>query len=113
MQKRYFAELSTPQELAAEIGVRARQLRLARGLRQADLAGRARISSATVGRFESNGEASFAAVLRIAIALGVEQGLLDLFAPPPQSIADLNASEGRHRKRAQRGTNTEQRKARE
>ena len=92
MQNRYFAELSTPQELAAAIGARVRRLRLAKQMRQADLARRARVSVATVGRFEATGEASFAAVLRIATALGVEQALLDVFAPRPRSIAELEGT---------------------
>lgn len=101
MQKRYITQLTTPQELASEIGGRARQLRLTRHLRQTDLARRARVSPATVGRFEATGEAAFSAVLRIATALGVEQTLLDLFAPPPQSISELEAP-GRTRRRARR-----------
>ncbi len=104
MQKRYFSQLATPQETAAEIGARARRLRIARGLRQADLAKRARVSIATVGRFETTGEAMFAAVLRIATALGVEQGLIELFSPPPRSIAELEGDGGKTRQRAQLAT---------
>ncbi|HTV93703.1 MAG TPA: helix-turn-helix transcriptional regulator [Verrucomicrobiae bacterium] len=102
MQKRYFTELATPREVAAEIGARARQLRLAKGLRQAELAKRARVSPATVGRFEATGEATFAAVLRIATALGVERGLIELFSPAPRSIAELEATDKQIRKRARR-----------
>jgi transcriptional regulator with XRE-family HTH domain len=103
MQNRYFAELSTPQELAAAIGARVRRLRLAKQMRQTDLARRARVSVATVGRFEATGEASFAAVLRIATALGVEQALLDVFAPRPRSIAELEGTNDQPvRKRARR-----------
>jgi|GEM_PF-1333779 len=103
MQKRYFSQLATPREVAAEIGLRARRLRLQKDLRQADLAKRARVSIATVGRFEATGEASFAAVLRIATALGVDQALLNLFSPPPRSIDELGERGGRTRRRALRG----------
>jgi len=101
-QKRYLTGLATPQELAAEIGARARRLRLSRGLRQADLASRSRVSLPTLKRFESTGEAAFGTVLRIATALGVEQTLVDLFAPAPQAIAELDA--GPPRQRARRAT---------
>jgi transcriptional regulator with XRE-family HTH domain len=104
MQKRYFTQLATPKEIGAEIGVRARRLRLKRGLRQADLAERARVSTDTVRRFEATGEAAFTAVLRIATALGVEQGLLELFAPAPRSIAELETTGSPARQRARRAT---------
>ncbi|MDH2908868.1 MAG: helix-turn-helix transcriptional regulator [Candidatus Eremiobacteraeota bacterium] len=103
MQKRYFSRLATPREVAAEIGLRARRLRLQKNLRQADLAKRARVSIATIGRFEATGEASFAAVLRIATALGVDQALLNVFLPPPRSIDELGERGGRIRRRALRG----------
>lgn len=103
MQKRYFTQLATPRELAAEIGAQARRLRLEKNLRRADLAERARVSADTIRRFESTGEAAFTAVLRIATALGVEQGLLHLFAPSPRSISELGA-EGNSRQRARRTT---------
>ncbi|HEY0797714.1 MAG TPA: helix-turn-helix domain-containing protein [Candidatus Baltobacteraceae bacterium] len=103
VQNRFFSELSTPKELAVEIGARARQLRLRRGLRQADVAERARLSLATIRRFEATGEASLGAVLRIATVLGVEKTLIGLFSPPPQSIEELEAWYPReNRKRAHR-----------
>lgn len=102
MQKRYFSKLATPRELSAEIGARARRLRLQKDLRQADLAKRARVSIATIGRFEATGEASFAAVLRIATALGVDQALLNLFSPPPRSIDELGERGSHTRRRALR-----------
>jgi transcriptional regulator with XRE-family HTH domain len=103
MQKCYFSQLATPGELAAEIGTRARRLRLEKDMRQADLAKRARVSIATVGRFEATGEASFAAVLRIATALGVDQALLNIFSPPPRSIDELG-DRALTRRRALRAT---------
>ena len=102
-QNRSFTELDTPQEIAAQIGDRARQLRLARELRQTDVAARARVSVATLQRFESTGVAAFSAVLRIATVLGAEAGIRELFAPPSaQSLEELGIDTRASRKRAPR-----------
>src|SRR5437879_70782 len=70
------------------LGERSRQLRLMRGLRQADLAGRAGVSLGTVARFERTGQASAENVLRIAMALGAEAGFERLFEPPKYRSVD-------------------------
>jgi transcriptional regulator with XRE-family HTH domain len=77
------------------IGHRARELRLARGLRQEELASRAGVGVATVRRFEKTGHASLESVVRIAIALRAETSFEKLFeAPPYRSIDDALARPG-------------------
>lgn len=71
-----------------EVGERARQLRLVRRFRQAELAGRAGVGVATVQRFEKTGTASLANVLRIATALRVDAAFDALFAPPAYASLD-------------------------
>lgn len=71
-----------------ELGGRARQLRLIRGLRQDELAAHAGVGLATVRRFEKAGRASIENVLRIAAALGAEGAFAQLFAAPPYASLD-------------------------
>lgn len=70
------------------LGARARALRLLRNLQQAELATRAGISAGTVKRFEQSGKASLENVLRIATALGADQGFERLFEPPKYRSID-------------------------
>jgi transcriptional regulator with XRE-family HTH domain len=72
----------------AALGERARQLRILRNLRQAELAARAGVGVATVHRFEKSGTASLENVLRIATALGAEADFEKLFEAPPYSSLD-------------------------
>jgi transcriptional regulator with XRE-family HTH domain len=78
----------TANEILASVGARARELRLLRKLRQADLASRAGVGLATVHRFERTGTASLETVLAIASALGVEGGFEHLFEAPPFASLD-------------------------
>jgi transcriptional regulator with XRE-family HTH domain len=72
----------------AALGERARQLRLLRELRQDELASRAGVGVATVHRFEKTGTAALENVLRIAAALGAEDGFERLFEAPPYASID-------------------------
>jgi transcriptional regulator with XRE-family HTH domain len=82
--------LFSPGELAAAVGGRARELRLARGMRQTDLAAAAGVTVSTLKRFESSGSAGFGAVVRVAFALGAERSLDELFAmPDTRSLDDI------------------------
>jgi transcriptional regulator with XRE-family HTH domain len=96
------ASLYTPAELTAQVGGRARALRLARGLRQADLAAEAGISLATLKRFEATGQAAFESVVRIAVALRAEADIAALFPPPVQRSLDDVIGQAKPRVRAQR-----------
>ncbi len=93
-----------PPELCKLVGERARQLRLADGQRQADLAAAAGVTLSTLKRFEGSGQVGFETVVRIALALGAGRGFADLFPPPdPRSLDDiLSASRKRLRARGKR-----------
>ncbi len=64
------------------LGKRARALRQARELQQAELAVRAGVGAGTVTRFENTGRASLENVLRMAAALGAAEAFEGLFALP-------------------------------
>lgn len=86
------------------IGERARQLRLMRNLRQAELAARAGVGTATIHRFEKTGTASLENVLRIATALHAEAAFDQLFEAPAYTSLDeaLARPEVTRRRRATR-----------
>jgi transcriptional regulator with XRE-family HTH domain len=61
------------------VGARARELRIARSLRQIDLAKVAGVTLATISRLEHTGKVGFDVVVRVAIALGAEGEMANLF----------------------------------
>jgi len=75
-------------ETLRAVGARARDLRLLRELRQADLAAHAGVGLATIHRFEKTGSASLENVLRIATALGADASFERLFEAPPYASLD-------------------------
>jgi transcriptional regulator with XRE-family HTH domain len=76
------------EETLRRLGARARELRVLRGLRQEELAGRAGVGLMTVRRFEQGGRASIENVLRIATALGAEEAFEALFQAPKYRSLD-------------------------
>jgi len=71
-----------PHDTLRALGQRARQLRLMRKWRQAEIAERAGVGVATIHRFEKTGASSIENVLRIAIALNAEAAFDKLFEAP-------------------------------
>jgi transcriptional regulator with XRE-family HTH domain len=81
--------LYSPGEVAARLGQRARERRVSVKMRQEDLARAAGVSVDSVRRFErGDGGLTVKALAAIAIALGSEHELTDLFAPAPQGSLD-------------------------
>lgn len=93
--------LFSPREISVRVGNRARERRLASGLRQADVAVRAGVTLSTLRRFEAGGNVGFDAVVRIALALGSEQEVADLFSPIETRSLDqiLESQKKRYRAR--------------
>ena len=81
--------LYSPGELAARLGSRARDRRISLSMRQEDLARAAGLAVDTIRRFErGSGGLTVKALAAIAIALGSDHELTDLFAPAPQTSLD-------------------------
>ncbi len=91
-------KLSTTTEICTLLGARARQLRLAQNLTQAELAARAAISFGAVRKLETNGQTTLATFISCVQALGAESDLESVLAPRLQSIAEME----RHEQAAQR-----------
>jgi transcriptional regulator with XRE-family HTH domain len=84
--------LLSPSELTKDIGTRAHDLRLQRGLRQVDLAQRAGVPLSTLKRFERTGQGSTDLLIRVAVALQAESALGQLFAErAPESLDEILA----------------------
>lgn len=72
-----------PIHLVEAIGERLRTIRLARGWTQEELAERSGVALSTLKLMESKGQGSLQRLARVAVALGVDGELRELFASPP------------------------------
>lgn len=94
--------LYSASELTGLVGERAKDRRLARGMRQTDLAEAAGVPLSTLKRFERSGAVGFEAVARIALALGAERELAELFPPAEARSLDQILAANRKRVRARK-----------
>jgi transcriptional regulator with XRE-family HTH domain len=79
---------ASPASLRERLGRRARAARLAARRSQAAVAQAAGISLPTLQRFEAGLNVSLDVLVRVAIALGAERELRELFAPPDARTID-------------------------
>lgn len=70
----------TPAEINSEIAKRIRAIRRRRKISQEKLSELSGVSLGSVKRFERSGEISLLSLTKIAIALGLEEDMQDLFA---------------------------------
>lgn len=91
-----------PASIAKEVGNRLKGLRLAKGWTQEELAGRAGVALSTLKLLEMKGLGSFQRLVRVAIALGVDGELRDLFAHQAGSAESIEAVKRSERQRAPR-----------
>ena len=90
----------TPDEINRGIASRLRAVRKRRKISQARLSEKSGVSLGSVKRFESTGEISLVSLTKIAIALGVENELKQLFSNVPYlTLDEVEAENGRCRKR--------------
>ncbi|KAF1032093.1 MAG: hypothetical protein GAK37_00571 [Pseudomonas sp.] len=91
---------SKPAEVVKRLCERLRTERLALGMTQADLAGRAGIGTNTVSNLEAGRNVGFENVVRVAMVLGRTKELESLFLPKLDSLEDIlryENSANRHR----------------
>lgn len=86
--------LKTPEQVSSALAARVKELRLARGWRQATLAERSGVSLASLRRFEETGKVSLQNLLDLAFALNRLDDFETLLQSPlASSLAELEASE--------------------
>jgi len=96
-------EAVSPDGVARGIAGRARQRRLEADLTQQGLARRAGLSLSTYRRFEATGEVSVHNLVRVALALGAEDGFEGLFGRRGYaSLDEVIAGAGPTRRRGRR-----------
>ncbi|MEN5355946.1 helix-turn-helix transcriptional regulator [Stenotrophomonas sepilia] len=84
---------SKPSEVVKRLCGRLRTERMALGMTQSDLAGRAGIGTNTVSNLEAGRNVGFEAVVRVAMVLGRINELEGLFRPKLDSIEDIRRYE--------------------
>jgi transcriptional regulator with XRE-family HTH domain len=100
---RYFdPRLYSPGDICRMVGAQARALRLARSLRQSDVARAVGVTLPTISRFERTGKVGFDVVVGVAIALGAEAAFARLFVQPEARSIDEIVAAQRPRARARR-----------
>ncbi len=92
----------SPQELLTTIGERAKECRLATGRRQVDIAKSAGVPVSTLKRFEAGSNVGLDVVVRLALVLGAERDLANLFASPEPGSMDELLKRNRRRIRGKR-----------
>lgn len=73
----------TPREMQTDIALRVKEIRKRRKISQQRLAEKSGVSLGSVKRFESTGEISLKSLIKIAIALEIDDELSELFAEVP------------------------------
>ena len=93
-----------PIGIAREIGARLKLHRLSKGWTQEELANRSGVALSTLKLLESSGRGSFQRLIRVAVALGVEGDLRDLFSRTDhmESIEALKLAERQRAPRVKR-----------
>ncbi len=94
--------LDSPNDVMFSLASRARERRLREGLTQDALAERSGVSLGSLKRFERTGEVSLGSLVRIAFALGAQDGFDGVFAPLPFETLDDVLAEPRKRARGRR-----------
>ena len=82
--------LKTPYEMTADAAKRFRDIRMAKKTTIRALSENSGVPYSTIRRFESTGEISFLALVKIASAIGEDQQIENLFAQHvPSSIEEV------------------------
>lgn len=80
----------TPREINLQIAQRLRHIRRRRKISQKELSSKSGVSLGSVKRFETTGDISLLSLTKIAMALDLQDSLLNLFADIPlQSLEEI------------------------
>lgn len=92
-------KLSSPEQIAAALGMRLRARRLARNLTMEGLSQRSGVPTATLRKFEKTGQIGLVAFVKLSIAVRDEQALEGLLTPADFQTLDEVLSRPKERKR--------------
>ena len=82
--------METPYEMAVAVAERFRELRKAKKITIKEVTARSGVPYSTIRRFESKGEISFLAFVKITSAIGADDAITGLFAERvPESIEEV------------------------
>lgn len=85
--------LSSPAEMARDVGKNAKKLRLSKNLSRKTLAQLSGVSESSIQRFETSGATTLESMILLATALDELTPLTTLFKPmQPNSLAELKNS---------------------
>ena len=80
----------TPREIDLQLAQRLRRVRRRRKISQQELSTKSGVSLGSVKRFETKGEISLLSLTKIAMALDLQDALIDLFTDIPlQSLEEI------------------------
>lgn len=80
----------TPREINSQLAKRLREIRRRRKISQQELSSKSGVSLGSVKRFETTGNISLLSLTKIAMALDLQDSLLDLFVDIPlQSLEEI------------------------
>lgn len=86
----FIFNIKTPQEVEKLVASRIRMIRKRKKISQVKLSEKSGVSLGSVKRFENTGDISFKSLIKISIALGIENELIDLFRQVPyESIEEV------------------------
>lgn len=102
--------LASSDQIEAAFCERLERIRLSRNMTQKQLAEQAGVSLRTIGRLKAGKGVSFDTLIRVLMALRIQQNLASLLPDPSVRPIDRIALKGTERKRARPGPAGEERK---
>lgn len=102
--------LASSDQIEAAFCERLERIRLSRNMTQKQLAEQAGVSLRTIGRLKAGKGVSFDTLIRVLMALRIQQNLASLLPDPSVRPIDRIALKGTERKRARPGPAVEERK---
>lgn len=85
----------TPEEIIKELALREKRLRKRKGITQEELSRRCGVSYGSLKRFEATGNISLASLTRIAMELGCQDQIKQMFANVAYASIQEVINEGR------------------
>jgi DNA-binding XRE family transcriptional regulator len=95
---------ATADEMASELALRLKLLRIQKEIPQSELAARMGVSRSTLNTLENTGKGTLASWLKLVQCLGQESQLQNLFTPQILSISDMERHHVPPRQRISRGS---------